>query len=46
MLKGSNVNEIIEEMFTHVKTQVGNLALANSQFVFDRVLFLDINFIS
>ena len=38
--KGSNLNEIINEMFAHMKTQVENSALANSQFVFDRVLFL------
>ena len=31
-------------MFTHMKMQVENLALANSWFVFDRVLFLDLNF--
>ena len=41
---GSDLGEIIEEMFTHMKTQVENLALANSRFMFDRVLFLDINF--
>ena len=44
VLKGSNLNEIINEMFTHLKTQVENPALANSRFVFDRVLFLDVNF--
>ena len=40
----SDFGKIIEEMLTHMKTQVGNPALANSRFVFDRVLFLDINF--
>ena len=31
-------------MLAHTKTQVENTALANSRFVFDRVLFLDVNF--
>ena len=31
-------------MFAHMKTQIENLALENSRFVFDRVLFLDISF--
>ena len=31
-------------MFAHMRMQVENLALANSRFVFDRVLFLDVNF--
>ena len=38
------MNEIIEEMFTHMKTQIKHLALANSRFVFDGFLFLDVNF--
>ena len=45
VFQGSNLGEIIdEEMFIHMKTQVENLALTNCRFVFDRVLFLDINF--
>ena len=35
---------MIDEMFAHTKTQIENLALANSRFVFDQVLFLDISF--
>ena len=31
----SNLNEIINEMFAHMKTQGKNPALANSRFVFD-----------
>ena len=31
-------------MFAYVKTKVQNPALANSRFVFDRIIFLDINF--
>ena len=38
------MGQIIEEMFTYMKTQVENLALANNRFVFDHVLFLDISF--
>ena len=34
----------MDEMFTHMKTQVEYSALANGRFVFDQVLFLDINF--
>ena len=35
VLQESDLGEIIEEMFTHMKTQVKNPALANSRFVFD-----------
>ena len=31
-------------MLAHMKTQIENPALANSRFVFDEVLFMDINF--
>ena len=31
-------------MFAHMKTQIGNPALANSRFMADEVLFMDINF--
>ena len=31
-------------MFAQIKTQIENLALENSRFVFDPVLFLDISF--
>ena len=40
----SDLGKIIEEMLAHMGMQVKNLALANSRFVFDQVLFLDINF--
>ena len=42
--QGSNLDEIIDEMLTHMKMQIKNPALANSRFVFDEVLFLDVNF--
>ena len=35
---------MIDELFSHMKTQIENPTLANSRFVFDRVLFLDDNF--
>ena len=42
--QGSDLNEIVNEMFAHLKSQIENPALANSRFVFDEVLFLDVNF--
>ena len=42
----SNLNYIIDEMFTHMRMQVENLALVNSRFVFDRVVSLDVSSIS
>ena len=42
--QGSDLNEIINEMLAHMKTQIENLALTNSRLVFDEVLFLDVNF--
>ena len=44
IFQGSDLNEIIEEMFTHMKTQIKNPALENSRFRFDEVLCIDINF--
>ena len=32
---GSNLNEIINEMFAHMRMQIKNPALASSRFVFD-----------
>ena len=44
IFQGSNLSEIVNEMFTHMRTQIENPALANSRFVFDEVLLLDVNF--
>ena len=44
VFQGSNLNEIVNEMFAHTKTPVENPALANSRFRFDELLFLDVNF--
>ena len=41
---GSDLNDIVNGMFTHMKTQIENPALVNSRFRFDEVLFLDVNF--
>ena len=38
------MNEIVNEMFSHMKTQIEIPAFANSRFRFDEVLFMDINF--
>ena len=40
----SDLNEIVNEMLAHMKMQIENPALANSRFVFNEVLFLDVNF--
>ena len=42
--RGSNLDQIVDEMFAHMMTQIENPALLNSRFKFDEVLFLDINF--
>ena len=42
--KGSDLDQIVDGMIAHMKTQIENPALLNSRFVFDRVLHLDVNF--
>ena len=42
--RGSDLEQIVYEMFSHMKTQIENPALLNSRFVFNEVLFLDVNF--
>ena len=37
-------NEIVNAMLEHMAQQVENSALRNSKFVFDRVLYMDIDF--
>ena len=44
MHQGSDLDQIVDEMIAHMKTQIENPALLNSRFRFDEVLFLDINF--
>ena len=40
----SEINEIVNEMIAHMREQIENPALLNSRFVFDEVLFMDIDF--
>ena len=40
----SEINEIVNEMIAHMKGQIEKPALLNSRFVFDEVLFMDIDF--
>ena len=41
---GSDLDQIVDGMIARMKTQMENSALLNSRFVFDEILFLDINF--
>ena len=41
---GSDLNQLVEGMINHMKEQIENPALLNSRFVFDEVLFMDVNF--
>ena len=40
----SNMDEIVNEMIAHMKRQIENPALLNSRFVFDEVLYMDVDF--
>ena len=42
--KLSNLDEIVGEMIKHMKEQIKNPALLNSRFVFDEVLFTNVDF--
>ena len=44
IFQGSDLNDIVNGMFAHMKTQIKNPALANSRFRLDELLFMDINF--
>ena len=44
MHRGSDLDQIIDGLIANMKTQIENLALLNSRFRFDEVLFLEINF--
>ena len=43
IFQGSDLSELVTGMFSYMKTQIENLALANNRFIFDEVLFIDIN---
>ena len=40
----SDLGEIVNEMIAHMKQQIENPALLNSRFVFDEVLYIDVDF--
>ena len=40
----SNMDEIVNEMITHMKEQIEDSALLNSRFIFKEVLFTNVNF--
>ena len=40
----SNMDEIVDEMIKHMKEQIKNPALLNSRFVFNEVLYIDVDF--
>ena len=42
--KGSDLNHLIDIMINCMREQIKNPAFMNSTFVFDQVLFLDVNF--
>ena len=42
--RGSDLDQIVDGMIAHMKTQIENPALLNSRFVFDKILHLDVNF--
>ena len=42
--KGSELDQTVDEIIAHTRTQIENPALLNSRFVFDEVLRLDVNF--
>ena len=44
IFQDSDLNEIVNQMLAHMKTQMENPALTNSRFRFDEVLSLDVNF--
>ena len=40
----SDMDEIVDEMIAHMKEQIENPALLNSRFIFDEVLYIDVDF--
>ena len=42
--RGSEPDQIVDGMIANMKIQIENPALPNSRFVFDEVLYLDVNF--
>ena len=44
IFQGSDLDEIVDGMIAHMKTQIENPALTNSKFVFNEALFLNVSF--
>ena len=42
--QGNDLDQIVNGMIANMKFQIENPALLNSRFVFDKVLYLDVNF--
>ena len=42
--RGSDLDQIVDGMIANMKFQIENPVLLNSRFVFDEVLYLDVNF--
>ena len=42
--QGSNLDQIVDGMIAHMKSQIKNPVLLNRRFRFDEALFLDVNF--
>ena len=44
IFQGSNIEEILEQMFAYIKTQIENPVLPKSGFTQDKIMHLDISF--
>ena len=44
VFQGSDLNEIVNEMFALMKTQVENPAVTNIRFILNKLYLLDVNF--
>ena len=42
--KASDIESLVDLMINHMREQIENPALINSRFVFEEVLFMDVNF--
>ena len=42
--KGSDIERLVDIMINHMRGQIENPAFLNSKFVFEEVLFMDVNF--
>ena len=42
--KGSDIERLVDIMMSHMREQIENPAFINSRFVFEEVLFMNVNF--